>query len=149
MMARMDDRPRDRDEDARRLSVLNAEIEKVWPALSEGHAPTAFARLCDLLPEASAVARRLDLQEEVDRFGAKLESARKVALVELETVAARAERAVAAMYDGRGATGAYADAKDLFADAIGLAKRLGLNDDARKLEARLAEVKAAFRGQLG
>lgn len=149
MMGRMDDRPRDRDEDARRLSVLNAEIEKVWPALSEGHVPTAFARLCDLLPEAAAVARRLDLQEEVDRFGAKLESARKVALVELETVAARAERAVEAMYEARGATGAYADAKDLFADAIGLAKRLGLSDDARKLEARLAEVKAAFRGQLG
>lgn len=138
----------DRDEDARRLSVINAEIEKVWPDLAAGHVPTAFARLSELLPEAVAVARRLDLQEEVDRFTAKLEGARKTALVELETVAVRAEAAVAAMYETGRATGAYADAKDLFADAIGLAKRLGLADDAKKLEARLTEVKAVFRNQL-
>ncbi len=144
----MDSPRRDRDEDARRLSVINAEIEKVWPELEAGRVPAAFARLAELLPEALAVARRLDLQEEVDRFAAKLEAARKTALVELETAVARAERAVAAMYESPSAAGAYSDAKDLFADAIGLAKRLGLADDAKKLEARLTEVKAVFRSQL-
>lgn len=144
MIRRMD--ASEREEQARRLAVLNAEIEKAWPALKDGHVPTAFARLCALLPEAAAAAKKLDLQEEVARFNARLEEARKIALVELETVVARAERAVAAMDDYRRATGAYADAKDLLLDAVSLAERLGMADEARKLEARLASVKAAFRG---
>ena len=68
---------------------------------------------------------------------------------ELAAIVAKAEDAVERMYERSGGAGAYAEAKDYFGDAIGLAKRLGLDDDVRKLEARLAEVKAVFRSQLG
>jgi len=137
----------EREEQARRLAVLHAEIEKVWPELGGGRVPTAFARLAELLPQASAAAQKLDLQEEVQRFAARLEEARKIALVELETVVARAERAVEALDDDRRATGAYADAKDLLLDAVSLAERLGMSDEAKKLEARLSRVKEEFRGR--
>ena len=70
-------------------------------------------------------------------------------LAELAALTARAEDAVERMYERSGGAGAYSEAKDSFADAIGLAKKLGLDAEARKLEARLAEVKAVFRSQLG
>lgn len=69
--------------------------------------------------------------------------------LELEALVTRAEDAVERMYERSGGAGAYAEAKDYFGDAISLAKRLGLDAEARRLEARLAEVKAVFRSQLG
>jgi hypothetical protein len=68
---------------------------------------------------------------------------------ELAEIEARAEAAAGRMYERSGGAGAYAEAKDYFADAIGLAKRLGREADAGRLEARLAEVNAVFRSQLG
>lgn len=68
---------------------------------------------------------------------------------ELAALVARAENAVERMYERSGGAGAYAEAKDLFGDAVALARRLGLGAEAAKLEARLAEVKAVFRSQLG
>jgi hypothetical protein len=138
----------DRKKDAARLAELHAEIEKNWPKLRAGPLPDAFRRLRELLVEAVAVAGRLDLAEEVERFGARLDEAGKLALVELPMLVARAESAVTLMYEPGRATGAYADAKDLFIDAIYLAESLGLADEAAKLSARLAEVKAVFRNQL-
>jgi hypothetical protein len=46
-----------------------------------------------------------------------------------------------------GATGLYANAKDAFYDAISIAKRLGLKDEAEALERRLQHIKGVFRSQ--
>ncbi len=67
---------------------------------------------------------------------------------ELAALVVKAEDAASRMYERSGGAGAYAEAKDCFCDAIALARRLGLEEEARKLEARLAEVKAVFRSQL-
>ena len=68
---------------------------------------------------------------------------------ELQAIVAKAEDAVERMYERSGGAGAYSEAKDYFRDAIVLARKLGKEGEARKLEARLAEVKAVFRSQLG
>ena len=46
-----------------------------------------------------------------------------------------------------GLTGLYASAKDAFYDAISLANELGLKDESKALDERLAHVKAVFRSQ--
>jgi hypothetical protein len=52
------------------------------------------------------------------------------------------------MYEsGRGAHGCYSNAKDAFYDAIGLAKELGLKEEAEALSKRLGHIKAVFRSQ--
>jgi hypothetical protein len=52
------------------------------------------------------------------------------------------------MYEsGRGANGCYSNAKDAFYDAIGLAKELGLKEEAEALSKRLGHIKAVFRSQ--
>ena len=52
------------------------------------------------------------------------------------------------MYEsGRGANGCYSNAKDAFHDAIGLAKELGLKEEAEALSKRLEHIKAVFRSQ--
>lgn len=43
--------------------------------------------------------------------------------------------------------GHYSDAKDFFAEAIGLARELGLDDQALALSERLDHIKAVFRSQ--
>jgi hypothetical protein len=61
-----------------------------------------------------------------------------------------AEAAYDKMYDASspsGATALYSDAKEALADAIGLARRLGLAEDVTRLEERLAHIKAVFRSQ--
>jgi hypothetical protein len=71
---------------------------------------------------------------------------------QLRACEAYAEKAYDKMYDARNPTdaaGCYSDAKDGFATAIGLAQRLGRSEDVRRLEARLAHVKAVFRSQFG
>jgi hypothetical protein len=45
------------------------------------------------------------------------------------------------------ATGYYCDAKDAFREAIQAARELGLEEEVRRLEARLDHVKAVFRSQ--
>jgi hypothetical protein len=54
------------------------------------------------------------------------------------------------MYDAHSpsdATARYSDAKEALYGAIGIARRLSEEDSARRLEARLAEIKAVFRSQ--
>ncbi|HEY2231359.1 MAG TPA: hypothetical protein VGI22_27205 [Xanthobacteraceae bacterium] len=54
------------------------------------------------------------------------------------------------MYDdtyGNNAAGHYSDAKEALYDAIGLARRLGQEAQAIRLETRLAHIKAVFRSQ--
>ncbi|HLL27490.1 MAG TPA: hypothetical protein VKT73_07545 [Xanthobacteraceae bacterium] len=61
-----------------------------------------------------------------------------------------AEAAYDRMYDAgspSGATALYSDVKEALADAIGLARRLGLAVDVKRLEERLAHIKAVFRSQ--
>lgn len=60
------------------------------------------------------------------------------------------EKAYDDMYEAhslRDASVCYSDAKDCFYDAIGLAKRMGLNEEAEALQERLAHIKAVFRSQ--
>ena len=68
----------------------------------------------------------------------------------LDNLEAQAEAAYAEMYDGTSATEAaarYSDAKEALHDAIGLVRRLGKEDIAERLNARLAHIKAVFRSQ--
>jgi hypothetical protein len=59
----------------------------------------------------------------------------------------QAEAYYAAMYETRSPSGDYANAKDAFCEAIALARRLGDDRMANRLEARLEHVKAVFRSQ--
>jgi hypothetical protein len=63
---------------------------------------------------------------------------------------AQAEEAYDALYDARpgsAAAGLYNEVKEFLADAIALARRLGLDTEAARLSRRLAHIKAVFRGQ--
>jgi hypothetical protein len=63
---------------------------------------------------------------------------------------AQAEASYDKMYDdtrGNNAAVHYSDAKEALYEAIGLARRLGQETQARRLEARLAHIKAVFRSQ--
>jgi hypothetical protein len=52
------------------------------------------------------------------------------------------------MYETRfGTSGLYSNAKDAFHDAIATANGLGLAEEARALEERLANIKGVFRSQ--
>lgn len=52
------------------------------------------------------------------------------------------------MYETRfNVSGLYSSVKDAFLDAISLAKELGLDEEAQKLEARLQSIKNIFRSQ--
>jgi len=66
---------------------------------------------------------------------------------ELSRLTVQAEAAVTLMYEPRRETAGYAQAKDSFAEAIGMAERLGLAEQSARLRSRLSEVKAVFRGQ--
>jgi hypothetical protein len=62
----------------------------------------------------------------------------------------RAEDAYSRMYDATSASNAavrYSDAKEALHSAIALANGLGQQDTARRLAARLDEIKAVFRSQ--
>jgi hypothetical protein len=62
----------------------------------------------------------------------------------------QAEEAYDRMYDARSpsdATACYSDAKEALYTAIGIASELGDEDSVRRLEARLAHIKAVFRSQ--
>jgi hypothetical protein len=60
------------------------------------------------------------------------------------------EEAYSRLYDAShrlDATARYNDAKEAFHSAIGIAEEIGDNASARRLSARLAEIKAVFRTQ--
>jgi hypothetical protein len=78
------------------------------------------------------------------------DAARKAGLEQLERLKAMGEKAYDDMYEAHSPSGAsvcYSDAKECFWDAIGLAERLGLKEEAEELEKRLAHIKAVFRSQ--
>ena len=63
---------------------------------------------------------------------------------------AEAEEAYDRLYragPGANLAACYSDAKEALYEAIGLARRLGLARDMKRLEARLAEIKTIFRRQ--
>ncbi len=75
---------------------------------------------------------------------------RAAQLEQLAHLKAMGEKAYDDMYDAHspsGATGRYSDAKECYYDAIGLARRLGLEEETKALEERLAHIKAVFRSQ--
>ena len=75
---------------------------------------------------------------------------RKQKEAELASCERYAEKAYDAMYDAHSpsdATVLYSDAKEGFYTALGIARELGLDDEVRRLEARLAHVKSVFRSQ--
>jgi len=78
------------------------------------------------------------------------DSERAAQLEQLAHLKAMGEKAYDAMYEAHspsGATACYSDAKECFYDAIGLARRLGLDDEFEALTKRLAHIKAVFRSQ--
>ncbi len=71
----------------------------------------------------------------------------RVWLIKLEALA---EAAYDRMYDARysrDATALYSDVKETMYEAIALAKKRGWQEDAERLEARLAHIKAVYRSQ--
>ena len=69
---------------------------------------------------------------------------------QIERLKAMGEKAYDEMYEAHsssGATACYSDAKEAYDDAIGLARRLGLDEEIKALEERLAHIKAVFRSQ--
>ncbi|MGA2906287.1 MAG: hypothetical protein ABSE36_01165 [Terracidiphilus sp.] len=78
------------------------------------------------------------------------ETERETQLKQLEHLKAMGEKAYDDMYEAHsssGATACYSDAKECYYDAIGLANRLGLKEEAEALHARLVHIKAVFRSQ--
>jgi hypothetical protein len=78
------------------------------------------------------------------------ETERKAQLEQLERLKAMGEKAYDEMYEAHsssGATACYSDAKEAYYDAIGLARRLRLDEEVKALEERLAHIKAVFRSQ--
>ncbi len=78
------------------------------------------------------------------------ETERASQLEQLERLKALGEKYYDDMYEAHsssGATACYSDAKECFHDAIGLARRLGMEEEVSSLEKRLAHIKAVFRGQ--
>ncbi len=75
---------------------------------------------------------------------------REAQLEQLKHLKAMGEKAYDDMYEAHspsGATACYSDAKECFYDAIRLAGRLGLKEEAEALSERLAHIKAVFRSQ--
>jgi hypothetical protein len=75
---------------------------------------------------------------------------RQQQLAQLEHLKKLGEKAYDDMYEAhssRGATACYSDAKECYYDAIGLARRMGLEEETAALEKRLAHIKAVFRSQ--
>jgi hypothetical protein len=78
------------------------------------------------------------------------ETERQAQLDQLKHLKAMGEKAYDDMYEAYPPASAavfYSDAKECFYDAIGLARRLGLEEETKALEERLAHIKAVFRGQ--
>jgi hypothetical protein len=78
------------------------------------------------------------------------ETERDAQLKQLEHLKAMGEKAYDDMYEAHsssGATACYSDAKECYYDAIGLANRLGLKEEAEALRSALAHIKAVFRSQ--
>jgi hypothetical protein len=78
------------------------------------------------------------------------EAERRSQLEQLERLKALGEKSYEDMYEAHSssaATACYSDAKEYFYDAIGLARRLGMQEEVDALEKRLAHIKAVFRGQ--
>ena len=78
------------------------------------------------------------------------EAERGLQLEQLKRLKALGEKAYDDMYEVHplsAATACYSDAKECFYDAIGLARRLGMEEEVDALEKRLAHIKAVFRGQ--
>jgi hypothetical protein len=75
---------------------------------------------------------------------------RQAQLERLEHLKMMGEKYYGEMYEASspgGAIGSYSDAKECFYDAISLARRLGLEEETKALEERLAHIKAVFRSQ--
>ena len=73
---------------------------------------------------------------------------RDLKLARLRKCQALGEKYYDQMYETRfGTTGLYSSAKEAFYDAISTANELGLANEARTLEARLANIKGVFRSQ--
>lgn len=69
---------------------------------------------------------------------------------QLERLKALGEKYYDDMYEAHSSSGAsacYSDAKECFYDAIGLARRLGMEEEVSALEKRLEHIKAVFRSQ--
>ena len=73
---------------------------------------------------------------------------RELALGSLRKCKSLGEKYYDQLYETRlGATGLYSSAKESFYDAISLANRLGLKEEAETLERRLQHIKDVFRSQ--
>jgi hypothetical protein len=75
---------------------------------------------------------------------------RESQLRQLEALKAEGEKNYDDLYETRSdydATVCYSGAKEAFYDAISLAFKLGLNDEANRLTERLDHIKAVFRSQ--
>jgi hypothetical protein len=77
----------------------------------------------------------------------KMPSSHEASLKEIAGYEALAEKAYAEMYDSRSPAACYSDLKDYFAQAIGVAKRFGLEMEAKRLSKRLNHCRQVYRNQ--
>jgi hypothetical protein len=66
----------------------------------------------------------------------------------LKQLEALAEKYYDEMYETRSPSGSYSDAKECLYEAINLARQIGREDEADRLEKRLDHIKAVFRSQM-
>ncbi|HTW79192.1 MAG TPA: hypothetical protein VME23_06610 [Terracidiphilus sp.] len=79
------------------------------------------------------------------------EAERQEKLATIERPVELAEKAYDKMYDvyeQHDINDCYRDAKEYYYDAIGLARELGMNEEADKLHERLFHIKQVFFGQV-
>jgi len=69
------------------------------------------------------------------------------ARAEVARLEALAERAYDEMYETRSPAGSFSDLKDLFAEAIAVARRAGLTADAERLIKRLDHCRKVYSSQ--
>lgn len=65
----------------------------------------------------------------------------------LRWLESQGEKFYGLMYDSRRPSQEFREARDAFEDAVALAKRMGRDADAARLDERLEHIKSVFRGQ--
>ncbi|MBZ5533560.1 MAG: hypothetical protein LAO20_19190 [Acidobacteriia bacterium] len=130
-------------------SLLRAPFYQDFMLLPEASSPAE-------LPEEFRVARLTSNRLMLTALPVKFDPAdppmertdRDLKLARLRKCQALGEKYYDQMYETRfGTTGLYSSAKEAFYDAISTANELGLANEARTLEARLANIKGVFRSQ--
>jgi hypothetical protein len=130
-------------------SLLRTPLHPDFFLLPEGGMPQGFPESFRTvkLTGKRALLTSLPIKSEPSEPGIE-RTERELKLNRLRQCQSLGEKYYDQMYETRlGVTGLYANAKDYFRDAIGLAEELGLKEESEALSKRLGHIKAVFRSQ--